>query len=85
MRLTFSIGFDSADAFIAHWSSKYNYGSEPKYEKNIGRPLTIESRRDLFEWKNGSIIAAKKRLSIERHYPFLKRPRQRWLARVFVV
>lgn len=57
------------DAFIAHWSSKYDYASEPKYERNIGHPLTIESRLELFEWKNGSRIAAKKRRSIEKHYP----------------
>lgn len=81
MRLTFSIGFDSVDAFIAHWSSKYDYASEPKYEKNIGHPLTTQSRLDLFEWKNGSVIAAKKLVSIETHYPlaFNGRVEERYL------
>jgi hypothetical protein len=68
MRLGFSIDFNSADDFIAHWASKYKY-DERKYEENIGRPLTAESRRDLFEWKNGSIISARKLASIERNYP----------------
>jgi hypothetical protein len=81
MRFTFSIGFDSADAFIAHWSSKYDYASEPKYEKNIGHSLTPQSRLDLFEWKNGSVIAAKKLTSIERNYPlaFNGRVEERYL------
>lgn len=81
MRLTFSIGFDSVDAFISHWSSKYDDASESKYEKNIGHPLTTQSRLDLFEWKNGSVIAAKKLKSIETHYPleFNGRVEERYL------
>src|SRR5438105_307253 len=81
MRLTFSIGFDSADAFITHWASKYDYVSEPKYEKNIRHPLTTQSRLALFEWKSGSVIAAEKLTSIESNYPltFHGRVEERYL------
>ena len=69
MRLSFSISFESADAFVHHWAPKYKYPYEDKYESNIGKPLTDTSRRQLFEWKNGSVIAKKKLASIEKNYP----------------
>ena len=68
MRLGFSMDFHSADDFIVHWASKYTY-DERKYEENIGRPLTAQSRLALFEWKNGSVISDRKLQSIERNYP----------------
>ena len=54
-----------------YWSSKYFYQEEYKYDNNIGKPLTKESRLALFEWKNGSKISAKKLASINDNYPLI--------------
>lgn len=35
----------------------------------MGKPLTIESRQLLFEWKNGFKLSAKKMASVEKYYP----------------
>jgi len=69
MYLSFQINSDSLTEFLSHWSSKYQYSSEEKYDKNIGNPLNKQSRLELFEWKNGSIISAPKLKSIEKNYP----------------
>jgi len=69
MYLSFQINKLNLDDFIAHWSSKYSYISEDKYNNNIGKPLTEKSRLELFEWKNGSVIAKKKLKSISENYP----------------
>jgi hypothetical protein len=60
MHLSFSINSSSTSEFIAHWSAKYHYDFEDKYTNNIGRPLTVQSRSELFEWKNGSAISKNK-------------------------
>lgn len=69
MHLSFQINSENINEFIENWSSKYKYSNEYKYDDNIGKPLTIESRLDLFEWKNGSVISAKKLQSIDNNYP----------------
>lgn len=69
MNLSFQINSNSIPDFIEHWSSKYFYAQEEKYEKNIGRPLTKETILELFEWKNGSKISTKKEQSIIQNYP----------------
>ena len=69
MNLSFQINFSNIDDFLHHWSSKYEYTTEEKYDDNIGKPLTEKSRLELFEWKNGSILSAKKMQSIENNYP----------------
>jgi len=69
MSLSFQINHQSMSDFIDHWSSKYPSKEEDKYDHNIGKPLTKDSRRELFEWKNGSTISGKKLKSIEDNYP----------------
>jgi len=69
MNLSFQINCQGMSQFIAHWSSKYSYSEEDKYDNNIGKPLTEKSRLELFEWKNGSVISKKKIESINKNYP----------------
>ena len=71
MHLGFSISVDTLDEFVRHWSALYQYESEFKYSKNIGKPLTNQSRLELFEWKNGSVISRAKLKSIQTHYPLI--------------
>jgi hypothetical protein len=69
MHLSFQIQFQDLPRFMDHWSSKYKYKSDEKYTDNIGSPLTEESLRQLFEWKNGiEKIAGRKLLSIAENY-----------------
>lgn len=73
MYLSFQIlALDSAE-FISHWSSKYRYPKEHKYTNNIGRPLTVDSLRELFEWKNGTgdEISPGKMRSMAENYPIV--------------
>lgn len=81
LNFTFQIETHSLDEFLAHWSERYIIKSEEKYTDNIGKPLTIQSRHDLFEWKNGSKIADHKLRSIEQNYPlqFLGNRESRYL------
>jgi hypothetical protein len=58
----------SPEDFIAFWASQYRYAQESLYTDNIGKPLTPDRIWELFEWKNGSRIAAPKRRSIARNY-----------------
>ena len=68
--LTFQIHCGDRRAFVDLWSAGYSYKAEYKYENNIGRPLTIDSRRELFEWKNQMApIAPDKYKGIEKNYP----------------
>ena len=67
--LSFQLNCRDISDFMEHWSSKYVYQTEHKYDDNIGKPLTEESRLELFEWKNGSVISAKKLESIDKNYP----------------
>lgn len=69
MNLSFQIICADLSLFLDHWSSKYTYTEEYKYDRNIGRPLTQTSRLELFEWKNGSVISKKKLESIINNYP----------------
>lgn len=69
MYLSFRIDFDNINEFIDHWSSRYRYSDEEKYDNNIGKPLTEQSRLELFEWKNGSGLSERKLQSILKNYP----------------
>lgn len=69
MNFTFQIHCTDFNKFVEHWSSKYCYSDENKYDFNIGKPLTEKSRRELFEWKNGSKISDLKTKSILENYP----------------
>jgi hypothetical protein len=47
------------------------YSEENKYDDNVGKQLTEQTRLELFEWKNGSVIAKKKIESINKNYPLV--------------
>lgn len=59
------------DDFIEHWQGKYEYRKEIEklYLNNIRKPLTKESRDELFQWKNGVRLSKDKSDSVERNYP----------------
>ena len=69
MNISFQINCQNISQFIEHWSSKYLYSEEHKYDDNVGKQITEQSRLELFEWKNGSVIAKKKIDSINKNYP----------------
>jgi len=73
MHLSFQITAIDDAPFISHWSSKYRYPEEGKYTNNIGKPLTTDSLRALFEWKNGTgdEISPGKVRSIVENYPLV--------------
>ena len=77
MHLSFNICSNDLESFIDHWSGKYQYSDEERYDNNIGKPLTEESRLQLFEWKNGSKISAKKLESINKNYPLIFKGNQK--------
>lgn len=54
--------------FVAFWAAQYRYAQESLYTENIGKRLNTDRIWKLFEWKNGSRIAALKRGSIKRNY-----------------
>lgn len=54
--------------FVDFWSARYQYGSEPIYDANIGRPLTESRIFDLFMWKNGTPLSAAKRKSVKLNF-----------------
>jgi hypothetical protein len=54
--------------FVSFWERLYNYPLEYLYTNNIGQPLTSDSIHALFEWKNGSVLSAAKRRSVEQNY-----------------
>jgi hypothetical protein len=55
-------------AFVAFWSRRYQYPRPALYIDNIGRPLTEQAVWDLYTWKNGSEMSARKRQSVRQHY-----------------
>jgi hypothetical protein len=54
--------------FVAFWAQYYSYRLEHLYTDNIGRPFTSKRVHALYEWKNGSRLAAPKLRSVERNY-----------------
>jgi hypothetical protein len=70
MFLSFAIECDSLERFLDYWSARYRDLRDPElYDPYVGKPMTVESRRRLFEWKNGSPLSARKSSSIEKYYP----------------
>lgn len=55
--------------FVDFWASKYVYPQENLYADNIGQPLTADSVRSLYHWKNGtSKLSTRKTRSVETIY-----------------
>ena len=69
MRLPiYEISSSSPGDFVAFWSQQYSYDKEGLYTRNIGKELTRKRVEELFEWKNGSRLAAQKARSVEKNY-----------------
>ena len=84
MHLTFQIYSSDIDAFTDHWAKTYAEKpdeEDARYLQNIGQPLTPQSLRELFEWKNGTSISKRKTESIMKNYPLLfnGEPKDRYL------
>lgn len=71
MNISFQINCQNLSEFIERWSPKYKYPNPSQYDDNIGKPLTEQSIRELFEWKNGFKISLKKIESIKNNYPLI--------------
>ena len=76
MKFSFNLNFENEKEFLDHWESIYSDSvdsklKETKYAMNINKPLTEESLRLLYEWKNGGKIAKLKMQSIKKNYPLL--------------
>ena len=57
-----------SESFIEYWSAQYPLKNEKLYQSNIRKPLTPERIIELFKWKNGGPIAARKLKSITENY-----------------
>lgn len=53
--------------FIEQWAGTYTDKNEAKYERNIGA-LTKEAIEELFIWKNGTSLSARKKESVVVNY-----------------
>ena len=71
LKLSFAIECNSLEGFLDHWSERYSYkiSDDENYAPHIGKEMTEESRRKLFEWKNGSVLSKRKDDSVFRNYP----------------
>ena len=78
----FSVVNAVPEDFVGYWSKYYDYPDDWKYEQNIGRPLTSQSLRLLYEWKNGGKMSKAKSESVALNYPTRppKVPEDRYLS-----
>jgi len=69
----------SPTAFLNFWAPQYTSALEHLYEENISvKPFTDEAIMKLFEWKNGSKLAEKKRKSVVQNY--VSRKHSEWVG-----
>ena len=54
--------------FIEFWSLRYTYAQENLYHDNVGQDLSEKGILDLFEWKNGTPLSARKLESVRRNF-----------------
>ncbi len=54
--------------FVQQWAPMYAYPLENNYDEHIGKDLSPDRIRALFEWKNGGILSGRKKDSVERNY-----------------
>ena len=64
-----TLSWPSEEAFLSYWEPHYIWPDAELYDPHIGKRLTEKRLWDLFHWKNGGPIAARKRESIRRNYP----------------
>lgn len=58
----------SRERFVEFWASQYHDPREALYERCIGRPYAVEEVLDLFRWKNGGKLSARKQESVFKNY-----------------
>jgi hypothetical protein len=58
----------SVHEFVTFWGQQYSDAREELYTTNINKPITAETIRDLFVWKNGMRLSRLKSKSIELKY-----------------
>ena len=54
--------------FVEFWSLRYENAQENLYENNIRQELTEQSICELYQWKNGTPLSARKRESVHRNF-----------------
>jgi hypothetical protein len=54
--------------FIEFWSFRYVYAEENLYLNNVGQELTEQGVLELFQWKNGTPLSARKLASVHRNF-----------------
>src|SRR6266404_360571 len=54
--------------FVQFWEQLYSGYDEDFYQENIGQPLSEERIAAWFVWKNGTVLSADKKQSLDRYY-----------------
>ena len=54
--------------FVRYWASQYLDTNERLYVEHIEQPLTADTVRALFQWKNGGMLSVLKQRSVETNY-----------------
>jgi hypothetical protein len=54
--------------FVGFWSCRYGYAEEELYDDNIEHELTEKRILDLYRWKNGGPLSARKKSSVQRNF-----------------
>ena len=54
--------------FVRYWASQYLDTNERLYVEHIEQPLTADTVRALFQWKNGGKLSVLKQRSVETNY-----------------
>ncbi|MBA4317161.1 MAG: hypothetical protein C0412_02060 [Flavobacterium sp.] len=64
----YSFSETDQDTFITFWSNKYQYSLENLYVENIQHPLNENRVTNLYLWKNGKRLSARKLQSVRENY-----------------
>lgn len=54
--------------FVEFWSLRYEYAQENLYLNNVGQALTEQGILELYQWKNGTPLSARKLTSVHRNF-----------------
>jgi len=64
----YSFSETDRETFVTFWSNKYQYTLENLYVDNIQQPLNENRVTNLFFWKNGKRLSARKLQSVRENY-----------------
>ncbi len=84
MHISVQIEQNSIDEFIDHWSGKYHYAHEHKYDTNIAKDLTQDkdALMKMFKWKNGRKLSPAKRKGVREKIEWLETVQSRERSRI---